>query len=203
VKPPAKLLEIGCGTGNVSSFLSKKKYLVTGFEFYSEAIRRVWPGFQMVQGDAIKIPFKENSFDVVGLFDLIEHFQDDTKLLKEAVRVVKKGGLIVLTVPAREELWSGFDELSFHKRRYTKKKLESIFSDADITPLSIEYMFMSLYLPMKYTRDKKCKKNDVFKINPLINVILKGLFDIERFMSKSFPLPIGTSIIAVAKKKDA
>lgn len=46
----------------------------------------------MVQEDAINIPFRDNSFDIVGLFDLIEHFQDDTKLLKETVRVVKKGG---------------------------------------------------------------------------------------------------------------
>jgi len=202
VPAPAKVLEIGCGTGNVSSFLSKKRYLVTGCEFYSEAIRRAWPGFQMVQGDAINIPFKDNSFDVVGLFDLVEHFQDDAKLLKETVRVVKKGGVIVLTVPAREELWSGFDELSLHKRRYTKKKLKSIFLSVDISPLLIEYIFMSLYLPMKYSRNKEWDKDDVFSVNPLINIILEGLFNIERFVSKVLPLPIGTSFIAVAQKRD-
>ncbi|MDH5203053.1 MAG: class I SAM-dependent methyltransferase, partial [Nitrospirota bacterium] len=104
--PPARVLEVGCGTGNVSSFLSRKGYKVTGYEFYPNAIKKAWPGFLIVQGDANNLPFKDDCFDIVGLFDVIEHFQDDIMPLKEAVRVVKKGGIIAVTVPAREELWS-------------------------------------------------------------------------------------------------
>jgi ubiquinone/menaquinone biosynthesis C-methylase UbiE len=48
-----------------------------------------WPDFLKVQGDASNLPFEDNSFDIVGIFDAIEHFQDDITPLKEAVRVTK------------------------------------------------------------------------------------------------------------------
>jgi ubiquinone/menaquinone biosynthesis C-methylase UbiE len=198
--PPAKILEVGCGTGNVSSFLAQKGYIVTGCELYSEAINMSWPGFLKVQGDANNLPFKDTSFDIVGLFDMIEHFQDDTTPLKEAIRVLKKGGIIVVTVPAREELWSYRDERALHKRRYTKERLKIAFSKANIKPVLTEYMFMSLYMPMKYLRGKSKKNNNQFKINKLVNPLLKGIFNIERLISKGLPLPIGTSLIVVAQK---
>ena len=201
VPPPAGLLEIGCGTGNVSSFLAGKGYSVLGCEYYQEAIKRAWPGFQLIQADAEKLPFDADRFDVAGLFDVIEHFHDDLAVLKEAARVVKKNGILILTVPARKELWSGTDETSCHKRRYTKEMLKLLLSGADLKPLSIEYMFMSLYMPMKFMRSKSGRDNDQFSINRLVNRLLKGLFDAERIVSRKLPLPIGTSLIAVARKR--
>lgn len=200
IKPPAKVLEIGCGTGNVSSFLAKKGYAVTGCECYSEALDMAWPGFRILQGDATNLPFEDNSFGVVCLFDVIEHFQDDNKPVREAVRVAQKGGIIAVTVPAREELWSRVDEVALHKRRYTIEKLEQVFFEAKTTPLLMEYIFMSLYLPMRQMRGKR-NKDDYFKIHPLVNMLAGRLFDIERHISKLFPLPIGTSLIAIARKE--
>lgn len=199
IAPPAKVLEIGCGTGNVSSFLSRKGYEATGCEYYYKAIKRVWPGFRIVQGDANSLPFEDNSFDIVGLFDVIEHFQDDIKPMREAVRVCRKGGIVAITVPAGEELWSWFDETSLHKRRYTIAGLKEVFSEVKINPLLIEYMFMSLFLPMKYMRGRG-KAGDLFGINPMVNVLFSGLSDIERCVSRLFPLPAGTSLIAVGRK---
>ncbi len=200
IPPPAKLLEIGCGTGNVSSFLSQKGYLVTGCEFYPEAIDIAWRGFQIVEGDANSLSFKDNSFDIVGLFDVIEHFNDDISILREATRVVRKGGVISLTVPAKEELWSWFDEVSLHKRRYEKEILKKVLSEIHLRPLFISYMFMSLYLPIRFLRKRVKKYDELFKINRSVNIFFKTLFDIERIISKVLPLPIGTSLIAVARK---
>lgn len=199
IPPPAKVLEVGCGTGNVSSFLAKKGYEVTGCEFYTDAINRAWPGFMIVQGDASILPFEDDSFDIVGLFDVIEHFQNDITLIKEARRVVRKDGIIVITVPAREELWRWIDEIALHKRRYTKEKIKKLFREANLNTLLIEYLFMSLYMPMKYIRSKD-KNDDLFKINRFLNSLLYKLFDIERIISKVLPLPIGTSLIGIAQK---
>lgn len=200
IPPPAKILEIGCGAGNVSSFLAQSGYVVIGCEFYPEAVEKSWPGFQMVRGDTKDLPFQDNSFDIVGLFDVIEHVQDDIASLKEAARVVRKGGIIAVTAPAREELWSWVDEISFHKRRYTKRMLNRVLLKAGLYSLLTEYMFMSLYIPMRYIRRENKKINDHFKISGFLNILLKGIFNVERLISKGLPLPIGTSLIAVAQK---
>jgi SAM-dependent methyltransferase len=196
----ANVLEIGCGTGNVSSFLAQKGYHVTGCEFYKEAINEAWPGYDRVQGDAATLPFADDSFDIVGLFDVLEHFSDETQILTEARRVLNKTGILVITVPARNELWSGTDEIAFHKRRYSISDLNSSLTAASFLPVSIEYIFMMLYLPMKLLRGKKAEAVDHFKISKALNLLMMLYFECERCMSRVVKLPIGTSIIAVAKK---
>lgn len=198
--PPASVLEVGCGSGNVSSFLAHHRYDVTGCEYYRNALEMAWPNFKKMQGSAEQLPFDDSSFDVVGLFDVIEHFEDDTLPLNESVRVLKKDGIIVITVPARVELWSFIDEISLHKRRYTKSTLCNILTGAKIDTVLLEYMFMSLYYPMKYLRRKQAKSKNQFEISKLSNALFRGVFDIERIMTKYISLPIGTSLIAIARK---
>lgn len=200
--PPARVLEVGCGTGNVSSFLAQKGYEVTGCEYYEEALALAWPGFKKVRGDASSLPFQDRSFDVVGLFDVIEHIEDDAVPLKEAFRVLRQGGAVVVTVPACEELWSLVDEHAYHKRRYSRERLAGVLRDAHFVPRSIEYMFMALYLPMKMLRRRPVDVRSSFEINPAVNRMLKGWFDMERRVSQMISLPIGTSLLAIAEKND-
>ena len=191
-------LEIGCGTGNVSSFLAAHGYAVTGCEYFSDALLMSWPGFRKVQGSATALPFKDNHFDAVGLFDILEHFDDDIQVLAEAARVVKKDGLIFVTVPARRDLWSSFDDYSRHKRRYHPEDLKSLFDKAGLTNLSIEYLFLSLYIPAKITRRKPLQ--DPFRIGVIANFVFRNLFETERHLSRTLPMPLGTSLLGVAKK---
>jgi len=199
--PPANVLEIGCGTGNVSSFLARQGYAVTGCEYHNEALDIAWPGFTKVCADGAQVPFDDSSFDVVGLFDVIEHTPDDLQMVNEAARLLKKGGIIIVTVPAREELWSWLDEVSYHKRRYSKEMLNTLFSEALLDVVCLEYMFMSLYLPMKLARKHHKDPSDTFKINTIANMVMRGVTETERMISRIIPLPIGTSLLAVAKKR--
>ncbi len=200
ISPPASILEIGCGTGNVSSYLATKGYEVTGCEYYKDALDVAWAGFNKVCGDALILPFGDNTFDVVGLFDVIEHFDDDWAVLCEAHRVLKKDGFLVVTVPARRELWSRVDEISFHKRRYSSDDITSTLTSESFVPLSVGYMFMMLYLPMKLLRGKKGDVADHFHISKPLNLLITLYFECERFISRFIKLPRGTSLIAIAKK---
>ncbi len=200
--PPAKLLEVGCGTGNVSSYLAQKGYDTTGCEYYEEALGMAWPGFRKVRGDVAALPFEDRSFDIVCLFDVIEHIDDDVATVREAARVLKEDGIMVITVPAGEELWSYVDVESCHRRRYSRDSLAAVLSGAGLAPLTMDYMFMALYWPMKHMRRKTRKDlNEQFRISPLLNRLLTLYFDAERNIAGFVPLPVGTSLIAVAGRR--
>src|SRR5262245_12800338 len=118
------ILEVGCGAGGVlveiqrgnpGARLVGSELLVRGLH---EAKRRL-PDVQFLQMDARRIPF-ESEFNVIGAFDVLEHIEDDRGVLREMHRALADGGGIVVTVPQHRWLWSGFDEYSGHKRRYTR-----------------------------------------------------------------------------------
>ena len=69
-----------------------------------------------------KLPFRNSSFDVVVALDVLEH-GDDSRALKEVKRVLRPGGMVVISVPAYQWLWSKWDEVLGHKRRYRRSKL--------------------------------------------------------------------------------
>lgn len=99
-KPPTKILEVGCGTAFVSLYFAKRGYQTTSLDINSFILRTAKENFkkegkkgQFVVGDAEKLPFLKNTFDVVTSFGLLEHFEDPTQAISEMVRVLKPGGL--------------------------------------------------------------------------------------------------------------
>jgi len=196
----SKVLEIGCGTGNVISYLSQNGYVGTGCELHNEAICQSWPGCTIIQGNATELPFQNAAFDVVALLDVLEHFENETPVISEALRVLAPNGFLLLTVPAHPELWSYHDNAACHKRRYTKKSLATLFESNTLRLISLDYMFMSLYWPMKLLRSDNADTKNPFTINRTLNFMLKIVFNMERKLSAIFPLPIGTSLIAVVRK---
>lgn len=99
-KPPAKILEVGCGTAFVSLYFAKRSYQTTSLDINSFILKATKENFQkenekgkFVVGDAEKLPFEDNSFDVVTSFGLLEHFEHPEKAIEEMVRVLKPDGL--------------------------------------------------------------------------------------------------------------
>src|SRR5580704_14188447 len=113
LKPGYRVLEVGCGTGNVLRDLQTSAVggNVIGMDLHMEGLRyarhRLDPAM-LVQADADFPPFSVR-FDVVGLFDVIEHLDDDVGVLRQLRQLVKPGGALMLTVPADPNLWSYFD----------------------------------------------------------------------------------------------
>lgn len=205
-----KFLEIGCGTGQVlraigralpHAQLSGSELLLEGLSF---ARTRV-PAAHLMQMDATNIPFSEE-FDLIGAFDVIEHVEDDTKVLREARKALRKNGGIILTVPQHPWLWSHQDDMAHHVRRYARHELEAKVKDAGFRPV-YSISFVSLLLPamilsrMGRHRDSADPLRE-FRIGRTTNRLLAAACSAEYALIRAGTrFPVGGSRLVVAKKE--
>src|SRR5438128_5966636 len=93
--------------------------------------------------------FVEGAVSAIGLFDVIEHVVDDLNFLRQCRKVLAAGGLLYLTVPALQSLWSTDDEFAGHRRRYTRHSLTQLLmaSGFELVVLSA---FFSLLVPLVF-----------------------------------------------------
>ena len=95
--------------------------------------------------------FESSSVAAVGLFDVLEHLEDDHEMVADLARVLKTDGLFFGTVPAHQWLWSTADEFAQHHRRYTRESLLSLLG-RDYDVLYSTYFFRALTLPIYMVR---------------------------------------------------
>ena len=124
---PLTILNIGAATGKTSELLSKFGK-VTSLEYDQDCCNYANEQFNLtiIHGSILDLPFKDEEFDLVCAFDVIEHVEDDLSGVHEMKRVCKRDGQIVLTVPAYLFLWSHHDIVNHHFRRYTLKSLKDL-----------------------------------------------------------------------------
>lgn len=207
-------LEIGCGTGYVLKGLTKFKNLILhGSDIFIEGLkfaRKRLPEAEFIQVDATKLPFR-NEYDCIGAFDVLEHIEDDAAAIESVHKSLKKNGLFFISVPQYMFMWSQVDNLSFHKRRYSKKEITGKLKEAGF---KIEYatsfvftLFPLLYLiryskkkgPETYSESEFLKKE--LKVNPVLNHILYFFMLIDAALIKlNFRLPAGGSLFLAARK---
>lgn len=203
-----KMIEIGCGTGNVLEYLEGKGISIDGGDCYLEGLgicRNRFRG-ELYRCDIAMLPFLER-YHMVGAFDVLEHIDDDRAALKSLWQACKPGGVFLLTVPAFRILWSHHDEAACHVRRYTRKEIAQKLTQVGFENVCISYFMASLYpvaLADMFVRKafgKGIPKDIRQSIRiPRGNTVFKVILDLERLWLKHFKLPFGTSLIAVAKK---
>jgi 2-polyprenyl-3-methyl-5-hydroxy-6-metoxy-1,4-benzoquinol methylase len=102
-----KLLDIGAATGFFMSIAKKRSFRVVGVELSDFAARKGREnGLDIVTGDLLNTNFEGESFDVITMFDVLEHVPDPKKLIQEVSRVLRPGGLIIINTPDAESLWA-------------------------------------------------------------------------------------------------
>ena len=203
-------LEIGCGTGFVLSCVRDTLPLsnIVGSEIFTAglafAAERV-PEAELVQMDARNLPYKEE-FDVVSAFDVIEHIDEDVLVLKNLFRSLKPGGLIMITVPQHQWLWSLADENACHVRRYNSAELHEKVEKAGFSIVK-STSFVSLLLPAMYLSRFKANKNSNFdpeselNINSFLNYLFVKVLSVERFLIRiGIRFPFGGSRLVIARK---
>jgi SAM-dependent methyltransferase len=214
LRPGYRVLELGCGDGNVIRFLQEAcpDGLVVGMDIFGEGLQyaRRRGARLLVQADVAMAPFAEG-FNVIGMFDVLEHIADDHAVLRQVFDLLSDRGTLLLTVPANQELWSYFDEASHHCRRYELEELRAKLREAGFTIDYLTPYMMPLY-PLMWIGRRAARfrrrqspmdlARKEFEVNPFLNMMLNVALSAEpRWLTNRVRLPIGTSLIAVARKE--
>ena len=130
VQTPSSVLEAGCGWGVNLDALEKAGYQVMGFDISRRILELIdRPGRRLAEADLMQdLPTDAGLFDAVLALDVIEHLDDDRAALNRLGKMVRPGGLLIVSVPALPDLWSAHDEVQGHRRRYLPATLSHAFT---------------------------------------------------------------------------
>lgn len=211
----AQILEVGSGTGANLALLAQFGS-VTGLEMSAEAIASArsrgleQPGrVTLRQGRCPEdLASLQQSFDLVCLFDVLEHIDNDREALEALRASLKPGGRILISVPAYQWLWSGHDEALHHRRRYRLGELAKLCADCGLAVTTSSY-FNTVLFPvavvgrvMDRLLGRRQSSGSAVPAAP-VNAGLRTVFAFERHLLGRVPLPFGLSIFVVAHAQAA
>jgi SAM-dependent methyltransferase len=204
LKPGAKILELGSGTGGNLAMLSVFGD-VTAVEMHeaARALARATNGGADIRAghlpDGLNLTER---YDLIGLFDVLEHIDDDTAALIALRQHLAPGGRAVITVPAYAALFGPHDLTLHHKRRYEKAELRAKLRRAGLRVQQLTFINTAL-LPAvaaarvveRWLRRPRAVGTGV----PLapFNAVLAWLFAAEAHLLRYMNLPCGSSLLAV------
>ena len=211
-----KILNVGCGPGRSSQYLSSFGE-VTSIEYDKDccefASERT--GLQIINGSITELPFQDEMFDLVCAFDVIEHVEEDQLAVSEMKRVVKKEGVIFITVPTFMSLWSHHDVINHHFRRYQLGQIEKLFAaekngNVIFSSYFNFFLFPAIYLVRKISNLLQFNKNrpgsgsdfEAFKPGFLNNVLFNVMYLESKFINNNIKLPFGVSLLYTWKKNN-
>ncbi len=197
-----RILDVGCGLGKVTVILAKKGLDVVGIDISPKLIKLAR---EKALKNKVNVPFevtKLSKFDVGEKFDavlfagVLEHIEDEERMIQDAKRVLKDGGKIVITdMPTFSFLYHPRDKRIGHIRRYNKslirEKLESHgYSNIKLTYYNFLMLFGSLYL-LIFKKDEY----PYGSLNPISNKLIYWWY---KYLENNFIFPIGDRLFAIA-----
>ena len=199
-------LDLGCGAGAMIGTLRRARpgLVLDGADISLAAFKvaaRALPGARLMQIDAADAPFVA-TYDVVGLFDVLEHIDDDVAVLAGARWMLAPGGHLILTVPRHPFLWSHLDTQVHHRRRYRAAELKAKVRAAGFEVRAV-IGYGALLLPLAYLARFAYRNarglDPVLRLPPLLNTVLNGIERLERALIRAgVRFPFGDSFMVVA-----
>ena len=210
-----RILDVGCGVGGMLEGL--QRYGTTwGVDLNGEMIGQCRArGFNHVLvASATELPMHSATFDLVTLFDCLEHIEDEEAALSEAWRVLTPDGLLLVSVPAYQFLYAQNDRLAHHQRRYTLSALRSKIRSTGFEVVHTSYINFWLFpiiLPTVLGMKVKDRvgigngktTNLSYPLPPWMHSCLTAIFSSERFFVQRWSVPVGHSLFLLASKKAA
>lgn len=208
-------LDLGCGTGLNLDHLSRYAQPV-GSDFSEEAL-----GFCLERGhrllckaDAAELPFPDGSFSLVTALDVIEHLDDDLLALQELRRILRPGGLLIISVPAYKLLWTYWDDILGHRRRYTTGMMQAVVERSGLQVRKCSYSNMLILAPVVAVRllkslrqraaqmrdEESNPETDFMPVPGSVNRALIAYYRWEARILRRSRLPFGLSVVCVARR---
>lgn len=200
-----RMVEFGCSNGMVSAALEQLGWRSLGCDMHLTGLRQAQ---HIISGPLVCAPAGQLALvqpaDLVGFFDVVEHVDDDVGVLRSALRNLRSGGRVAITVPAFQHLWSAFDDDLGHKRRYTRAEAAQLCEAAGLTVERIRYAFVFTY-PLVWVQRRllPTPAQGAFVKPPpaILNAALSWLCRLEEWLvGLGVRPPFGTSVMVVARK---
>ena len=208
-------LDLGCGAGLNLDHLAEYAEPV-GTDFSEEALRFCLERGhkRLCKADAAELPFQDRQFDIITALDVVEHLDDDLAALTELRRALKPGGLLIVSVPAYPALWSYWDDILGHRRRYTLSSMRRVAEAAGLVVRKASYSNALILAPSIAVRILKTLRlraadgagegsdpeTDFMPVPAWLNKALISYYNWEADTLARGWLPFGLSVVCVAQR---
>ncbi len=194
------ILNVGAGDGSDLKIINKYGK-ITVIDTNEQAIEHIPENLCVLKKycNAEDISFPENSFDIVVAFDVLEHIENDNKAIAEFRRILKVDGYLIITAPAHNWMFSTYDQILGHFRRYSGKELK--LKLMNFRQIYFSYWNFFLLIPMILERFRNNKNYKIKKFNRITNFIGYMILMFENYLMRyGIKFPTGGTICAIYKK---
>jgi SAM-dependent methyltransferase len=201
-----RYLDLGCGPGRITAHLIRtfRPARALGLDGTRDAVAIAAASGVPVRYADLRRPFAlEFAPNLVTALDVLEHLDDPVGTLANLAEAAAPGARLAVTVPALPSLWSRWDEVADHRRRYTRGELAAHLGAGGWEPRRVRYIF-SYCVPGAWVERKLLRRVGEFefpRVSPLANAALTAAGHLERRLGS--PFPFGTSLLATAERRRA
>ncbi len=211
VAPPASVIDVGCGWGVNLQALEADGYPCVGLDISRQILQMIdQPKRRLVEADLNQPPpVNRELFAGALLLDVIEHIDDDRGTIQRIASLLQPGGKLIVSVPALPELFSEFDEIQGHRRRYLPETLRAAFAGTGFEVEKIFWWGAWMIPVLRGMRRKNADKKlaaaktyaDYLRLPPWpAPWLMQCLYHWEHRRALRGKLRAGTSLFAVARR---